>query len=47
MQMTLSLMPNDVLCGRGGKGGVKYNSMGKTIFRSLVTMNKVSLASAM
>ena len=32
---------SDVLCGRGGNGGMLYCGPGNTMFRSLVAMNKV------
>jgi len=37
---TLSPRPDDVLCGRGGKGGKKFDHFGNKTFRSLVSMNK-------
>ena len=33
---------NDVLCGRSGKGGFKFDHLGNKYFRDLVYANKVS-----
>ena len=38
---TISLQPNDVICGRGGRGSSRFEHSGTKTFRSLVASNKV------
>ena len=36
----LSPRPDDVLCGRGGRGGIQFDHRGNKTFRSLVSIHK-------
>ena len=43
MQRGIAPNQNDVLSGRGGKGGITYDHAGNQTFRKLVKMKQVCL----